>query len=359
MSRLTAIAVFCITAAMSLAFFMGSDSGKVVDPFKVQSAQVVPHDVLPKTTSVAPRAISDPANVKASVQRPTATLLPHERIRQLTNKSDFQQALLTDYDQHKRYPPNTTRLEQSDSNPITQRYAIDERTTTDPDDGSALTIWSDKKYYGLDDTVRVFAQLNSNDGQPINTNIQAQLIQSNNILAEFTLNKAAQGNRYQYNLVLNDVLPSSAKTGIYKILIKPSGLPIMDALTFTLSQPNIALTGNFKDHVNDEGHLVINMEVSVAASNRFYSQASLFNPAGTPIGVTQFSGELSMGNHWIELVFPGLLLHDAQEDGPYVLKEVSLAKVSMPLQRAPLDTPNYETQAYRLEAFSNTPYSKP
>lgn len=303
------------------------------------------------TQQTTPAAKEKPMTMQAQ-----PVLMPHERIRQLTNKSDFQYALLEDHDQHKRYPPNTTRITDASTNPLTQRYAVDERSTVSKEDGAALTIWSDKKYYALSDTVNVFAKLSDDQGQLLKNGFKAELVSGQSLITAFALEDANQDGLYTYSLQLSEVLEASAKSGIYKILIKPNNHNSMDAIAFTLSQPNIALTGKFKDSITSEGHLSIQMEVSVEASNRFYAQASLHNSAGTPIGETQFSGELSMGNQWIELIFPGLLLHDAQEDGPYVLKQVSLAKVTMPLQRGPLEEPNYETEAYRLESFSKTPY---
>ena len=46
------------------------------------------------------------------------------------------------------------------------------------------------------------------------------------------------------------------------------------------------------------------------------------------------------------------MIQDAQENGPYVLQQVSLAKVTMPMQRAPLLENQYTTSSYRLEEFA-------
>jgi len=295
--------------------------------------------------------------LKTNAVKAASPLLPHERIRLISNKSDFQQALLADHDQHRRYPPNTTRLETNQSSPIAQRYATDERTTIDQEDNAAFTVWTDSKYYGIDDTVNVFAKMSDAEGKILKPGYSAELLVGNASLMTFTLNEAQSDGVFSFELPLKETLSASAKTGVYKILIKPNNRNLLDSVAFTLTQPDIELTGQYKDSITDDGHLSVKMEVSVAAGNRFYVQASLYNVAGEPIGLTQFSGELSIGHHWIELIYPGVLLHDTQEDGPYILKDVSLAKVAMPLQRAPLQSPNFETQAYRLEAFSQAAYS--
>jgi hypothetical protein len=50
------------------------------------------------------------------------------------------------------------------------------------------------------------------------------------------------------------------------------------------------------------------------------------------------------------------MLHDAGVDGPYLLKNISLARVTMPMQRGPLQHPEYYTQAYERSQFSNKAY---
>ena len=69
--------------------------------------------------------------------------------------------------------------------------------------------------------------------------------------------------------------------------------------------------------------------------------------------MTQFTTSLDKGRHWVPLEFYGLMLHDAQVDGPYLLKNLALARVTMPMQRAPLTHPEYFTQAYQRTQFSS------
>jgi hypothetical protein len=127
---------------------------------------------------------------------------------------------------------------------------------------------------------------------------------------------------------------------------------ITDAITFTLSQPDIELTGNYKEFINSNGDLIIEAQVKINANAHFYIQASLYSSGSIPIGVTQLSQPLTKGKHWLPLSFSGLMIQDSEESGPYVLKQVSVAKVTMPMQRGPLLEPNFITESYGLSEFS-------
>ncbi len=306
------------------------------------------------------------------------TELPHERIKRIANPSDFQQALLAEQTNFHRYPPHVRPLSPEQPDPIVQGYAIDQRTTRNEDGSAALTLWSDEKIYGVNDTVYLYAQLfkqtqvgpdDSIDRLEIKGQYRAQLIKQNKILSEFEFSSSANSTtgptgshstqtnlssaNASFALSLSKLLSPSADTGIYKIIVKETQTGITDAITFTLSSPGIELTGKFRDRKDEQGNLLIEAEVNITSSNRYYVQASLYDQQDSALGVTQFSGQLAAGLHWIPLSYPGLLFHDLQLDGPYVLKQMSLAKVAMPLERTPLLTPNFETQAYRYDEFSS------
>ena len=289
---------------------------------------------------------------------------PYQRIQRLTNPSDFQQAMAAEQANYHRYPPNVRPLSNDQPDPVVQGYAIDERTTLSDDKRTALTLWTNQKVYGFDDSVEIHAQLveysrSDNDIQPgsqfLKGEFRAQLLKQNKVIHEFTFASANTG-QIAHTLSLGHALPASASTGIYKILVSEQQTGLTDAITFTLSNPGIELTGNFRDGINEQGDLQLDVEVNIALGGRYYAQASLYSQDDNAMGVTQFSGQLDAGLQWISLTFAGLLFHDLQQDGPYVLKQVSLAKVAMPLERTSLLTPNFETQVYRYDAFSKREY---
>ncbi|WP_197476170.1 hypothetical protein, partial [Oleiphilus sp. HI0043] len=238
--------------------------------------------------------------------------------------------------------------------PTEKRYAIDERTSLDEETHTALTIWSDKKYYLHGDIATIYASLQDANQAPIPSQFLGQLIynESSN-LQQFEFTDENQDGIYEYRIDID----AEKIAGLYKVLIVNKTNKLADAITFTLSEPALELTGNFRDKLNAQGNLLIETEISVSSKNRFYFQASLYSASNTPIGTTQHSGELAPGKHWIPLEFDGLMIHDAQEEGPFLLKNLSLAKVALPIQLAPLAHPEFYTRDYSLSQFRSTQYA--
>jgi len=284
-------------------------------------------------------------------------LSPIERIRQISDKNGLQQALVNEHDKFKRYPPQNNRIEEAKKDPISQRYAVDERSTQNEDKTFGITIWSDEKFYLANGTVKVFAFLQDANGQKMDGAFSAQLLNTQHQkIMDINLQDEDNDQVYQASIELSSVKAMNGQTGIYKVVIENSQHRIKEALTFTLSKPDISLTGNYHDNITGDGNLLIEAEVEVTSQNRFYVQASLYSATNVPIGITEFAGDLTPGKHWVPLTYAGLMIQDAQETGPYVLEQVSVAKVTMPMQRAPLLKPDYQTESYGLDEFSNSPY---
>lgn len=276
-----------------------------------------------------------------------------ERFRNQAEASDLKQAIVKEHDTFKRYPSENRAFESEEQDPVKQKYDVDERTTLSEDHSMGLTIWSDEKYYLLNDTVNVYAFIQDAEGQKQSTSFLTSVFyDESQSLGELKLEDQNGDGIYQGSLELNQENTLGKGPGIYKIRIQDIKNKLTDSVTFTLSQPDIALTGNYKEHIDSDGNLIIDAEVSIGATNNFYIQASLYSSTNVAIGVTQFSQQLSSGNHWIPLSFSGLMIQDAQEAGPYVLKKVSVAKVTMPMQRAPLEEPDFQTDSYALSEFS-------
>ncbi|MFT6905043.1 MAG: hypothetical protein ACJAS1_001697 [Oleiphilaceae bacterium] len=277
---------------------------------------------------------------------------PIDRIRAIQNKSELHQSLIEDNEKFTRYPEYNQVFSASENDPILQRYQIDERTTQNKEDASSLTIWSDKKYYLQGEQATIFASLRNVEGKPIPTQFIGQLIYDEKISLqsiEFTDNN--KDGIYQHSIPLNISAEQKLAAGLYKVLIVNKTNKISDAVTFILSKPEIELTGNFKDSLSAKGELLIQTEVAVSGKNRFYFQASLYSANQIPIGSTQVAIELLPGKHWVTLPFAGRMIKDVGESGPFMLKNLSLAKVSLPMQRAPMLQPEYFTKDYALNQF--------
>ncbi len=280
-----------------------------------------------------------------------------DRLRLVTHKTELQEKTVNEYDNFKRYPPQNSAINSKQQDPITQRYDVDERTTMNDDGTVGLTIWSDEKYYVAGNNVTMFAYLQDAQGQRIKGNYSARLLSDQqDTLAEFILQDDDNDQLYEASIELNSENTENFTPGIYKVIIEESSSDIKDALTFTLSQPDIRLTGEFKDQINEEGGLLIEAQVEVTQDSQYYIQASLYSATHVAIGITQLNQTLTTGKHWVALNFAGLMIQDSQESGPYVLQQMSLAKVTMPMQRAPLSEPNFQTDSYGLDEFSNQTY---
>lgn len=283
---------------------------------------------------------------------------PIDRLNAREHKTELHRSLLKEHKSYKRYPPENVRFETPSQDPISQRYAIDERSTLNEDKIYGLTIWSERKYNLQGETVNLFAFIQNPDGRKISTQFQSSLIYNSKQIKPVSLTDEDGDGLYQGSINLADIEHHAYQPGIYKILIQASKQNLVDALTFTLSQPDIQLTGKMRDFVTEQGHLSIEVEVEAAQSNRFYFQASLYGLNGEPIGVTQASHTLASGKHWVPLTYAGLMIRDSNEMGPYVLKQISLAKLTMPMQRAPALFPEYQTKDYDLEEFSSLAFEE-
>lgn len=308
-----------------------------------------------KTTSANPLELNEPLPDADQA----STLNPIERIRAIQNKTELHQALLEDHQQFTRYPAYNQRFDSEAADPVLARYAIDERSTENPEDNTSLTIWSDKKYYLKGDQVNIYASLRDQEGNPLKTQFMAQVIYNEqHNLQNIALQDANQDGIHEYTLPLNADTNQDWKAGVYKILIVNNTNKVTDALTFIISQPDIELSGQFKDSVSAKGELIIEAEVLVASENRYYLQASLYSANQIAIGATQQSLQLTPGKHWLKLAFDGGMIRDTGESAPFLLKHISLAKVTLPIQRAPVIDAEYFTQDYPIQRFHTAAQSQ-
>ncbi len=310
--------------------------------------------------TITPKVINTlPSNAETLAQlNHNNQLSPIDRLRQITEKTALQQKLIEEYDDFHRYPPKNKRIETAQQDPVAQRYAVDERTTLNQDKNMGLTIFSDQKYYVAGNTVHISAFLQDAHGQRVAGDLSAIFLTSNQQqIKPLTLTDENNDLIYETSIELTSNNSYKYEPGIYKVIIDNPQNEIKDALTFTLSKPDIALTGSYRDAITGEGELLIEAQVEITSLNRFYIQASLYSATNVPVGVTQFSQDLTLGKHWVPLTFSGLMIQDSQESGPYVLKKISVAKVTMPMQRAPLFEPGYQTDSYALDEFSSDPFN--
>ena len=359
--------VVALSIAITIAFFMMQPS-----TFDTQAnnsgtpthTATEAESTLPANTPNLPILASAQASVPNESTAPTephatSTMSPIARIRAIQEKTALHQSLLQDYAQHVRYPEFNRRFDSPSQDPTQRHYARDERVTVSGDEHFALTLSSDQKYYLPSQYAIIDAALLNPNGVAIPAKLAGQLIYNETKELGFVSFEDKRGDhRYQAHISLSDYQGQVLPPGIYKVLVAEQNSEVVDAVAFVISEPVIASTGQFRESLTDDGNLRIEAEVDVQAAHRYYVQASLYTISGSPVGTTQFSGELAPGRHWLPLEFHGLMLHDSEEAGPYTLKHLSLAKVGVPIERMPLLSTNYQTQSYALHELNQQKYGE-
>jgi len=349
------IITLAISAVLITAYFVKNDISLIeshtqLTPVKSLTADAVaPANHLKNiaTQTVAP-AKPTPQAPKSEARSIADTIA---RFKANQDRTQLKDSLINDHENFKRYPEGNAAIADAKRDPILQRYEVDERTTMNEDKSAGLTIWSDKKFYLKDDTVNIYGFVQNNEGIKLSTQFDAQLLGTQGQPIKKLTFTENTNYTYQTSIALSEFSPSQLNSGIYKVLINNAAHNITDAITFTLTQPDIELTGEYKEHIDSNGELIIEAQVLAASASQFYIQGSLYSSTQVPIGVTQSSTQLDPGLHWLPLKFAGLMIKDAGESGPYVLKNVSLAKVTIPMMRTPLLQPGFTTDSYALDEF--------
>ena len=192
-----------------------------------------------KTPTVSKVTKTFPSNTAMLAQlSPNKQLSPIDRMRQITEKTTLQEKLIEEYDEFHRYPPKNKRIETAQQDPVTQRYAVDERTTLNEDKNMGLTIFSDQKYYVAGNTVHVSAFLQDAHGQRVAGDLSSIFLTSNQQqIKPLTLMDEDNDLIYEASIELTSNSDFKYEPGIYKVIIDNPQNEIKDALTFTLSKP--------------------------------------------------------------------------------------------------------------------------
>ncbi|MFA0810480.1 hypothetical protein [Microbulbifer epialgicus] len=278
-----------------------------------------------------------------------------EEIQARPVKTELHQSLLSDLAKFHRYPPQNRAINSLSQDPITQTHAPDQRTTQS-DNGDALTLWTQKKFYSYGEKVQVYAFQTDSDGVKVLADLTALMVMDDRqVVGTLTFNDNDGDLIYEVEMEAGSYEGRPLSAGIYKIIVDTDIDGLRDAAAFTLSEDTGNYTGNLRDSVTSEGDLLVEAEVEILERGRFYFRASLYNDEQTPIGVLQYAAELPVGRHWIPFEFYGLMIRDKEQDGPYLVKQLSISRVTVPRTER-LFQPGYYTERYNIEQFNDTPY---
>ena len=296
--------------------------------------------------------LQSPIHIAAEPEDDANTELSQDYIA-TSDTTDFRNYLQEDQQRFHRYPPNNRQFQTEEQDPVRQRYAVDERVTFNQEKTVSLTLWSDQKFYQKSDPINLYAKVLDAKGNPLQANLQANIYNHGQVGKPVSFQSDRQDGFYSAGVQISDLGGHQSHLGIYKVLVSSPEYQIKDAITFTITKPNIELTEYFRDSLTAEGNLLIEAQVDVSDNARFYFQASLYTQDGKPIGVTENSLMLTAGKHWVPLQYHRQMILDAAQNGPFILKRISLAKATMPMQRAPEARIEYRTNNYHLEELIN------
>ncbi len=353
------VAVFLMLGLVALLIQMGTqrEGDNTVTPAMAAASSVSAdkHRSAMQFPTITPD--QPPVTPTATTNIDTPALSPIERIRAIQEKTALHQSVLEDHARFSRYPAHNRRFESAQADPVLRHYGTDERVTYSEDKQFALSVASDQKYYLPSQTVYLSAKLLDASGQAQPGAYAAQLIYNETVSLGYLEFSDAQGDgTYQTHLSLSDFGNQILPPGLYKVLITEQRSELVDAVAFVVSEPVIKLTGEYREALTASGDLIFEVEVDVQEANRFYLQASLYTSSDQAIGSSQFANELAPGRHWLPLSFHGRLIHDQAEHGPYWLKNVSIAKVGVPMERIPLQQNRFYSRSYRLEELNDQPH---
>jgi len=115
-------------------------------------------------------------------------------------------------------------------------------------------------------------------------------------------------------------------------------------------------TGSFADRVGS-GSLLVSVEVDVLSAGDFLLAANLYDQRGTPLARASNLYALRPGKRTVDLTFYGLILREANVDGPYVVRFLrghrTLSGEFPNRQDLPAFDGEHTTSAYGASEFSD------
>lgn len=275
-----------------------------------------------------------------------------------------------DYRQRARHPRWSQPLADDEEDPLLRDRKVSPVSSTGPNgEEPTLTVFPDQVSFEAPDSVLLYAFL-SVGGQRIAADAIRAIVEDadGNQIGEVTYRDdgddgdvLAGDGLYTARLTVEGGLPD--RTASYLVKVRATTFDQQERLAaggFLYSKPDAQLTGTYRDS-REGGDLAIDAEVDVKGSGRFHLEATLYSADGkVPIAWAQQAAELSSGQQWLRLRFHGLVLHEEQLDGPYLLRYAALSTTTqMPNAKNRLVENAYVTGRYRAADFSDQPFNDP
>ncbi len=282
----------------------------------------------------------------------------YERLATKESRTELEEHLLANMLEANRYPPSTRSFAEPDADPVSRMYQQETRSMASDDGKLSLTVWSEKNNFQLGDEITIHAfvldetQSASGNEVKIPSAIRGVLFFDDSYqLTEVTFSDEDGDLIYDTHISGSEHLDP----GLYKLAVY-SDYAIQESVVFALNDKFGEFTGNFRDSLVG-GNLQIDIEVDVKTEGFFQIQASLYSSPEVPVGNVEVARQLSPGKQWVPVTFYGKMIRDQGVDGPYLLKNLSLAQRAFPVKRSGLFEAYYSTDKYTAEQFSNADYN--
>lgn len=280
------------------------------------------------TEQIGENDVVQPAEESESkADNDTITVTAVENVPQLDEPT-----VITALDQFKertRYPASTRRLT-ADSHDLLNPGARYERRSKLQDEENPDMDWqvlftADRFFVREEEPVLISLQLwhGNKPVLPMQVSMRAEPIGAENGEVPVNLPLRTDGKSKTAVFTPNDYWPEHVgqvrvSSGFAAQELKPQTGSLDFFFTGAKRIP-ARFTGRISDRL-DAGDLLFDVELEVLKSGWFRIEGSLFDAGGQPFGWARYEGQLYRGKAMATLQFYGLLFHDAEAAGPYVLK---------------------------------------
>jgi hypothetical protein len=236
---------------------------------------------------------------------------------------------LDQFKERTRYPASTRRLT-ADSHDLLNPGARYERRSKLPDEDDPEMDWqvlftADRFFVRDEEPVLISLQLWNGDKPvlPVQVSMRAEPVNGGNAEAPLNLALRTDGKSKTAVFTPNDHWPDyvgqvrvSSEFSAQKL--KPQS-GYLDFFFTGKNRVPARFTGRISDRL-DTGNLLFDVELEVFKNGLFRIEGSLFDGSGQPFGWARYEGQLYEGKAIATLQFYGLLFHDTDAVGPYVLR---------------------------------------
>lgn len=273
---------------------------------------------------------------------------------------------LEQFKRNTRYPPTTRRISKDSHDLLNPGARHEQRHKLPGDKNNPELDWevlytADRFFVREKEPVLVSLQL-WNKGKPVPPGqvlMVARTVSASSDLNPVSLTTRADGTARTAVFTPNDHWPDYA--GQIRVVTEFSAAGLerqtgsLDFFFTGADRIPAVFTGRISDRL-ENGDLLFDIEVDVKTAGYFRIDGNLSDSLGSPFGWARFEGELFEGLAVISLRYYGLVFHDTQAVGPYILKNLHGARLR------PGDVPHREDMpepagdyvtatAYQLDNF--------